>query len=323
MADWRRYLASLPERTVRAAAALGGGAVREVTDVALPSAVRGSTLYQATVARLLRILVEGVGGVGGLYPPDLMPVRDLTTRKAAGNVVELASILAMGWSPLWWLAAAADVSGGSKAYLRALVDELEATKLLPAGTDVSSFDGLLSELEAKSGTLADAVDVPPLNVADARTAWDRLREHPGDLPGPSDLSSLFDALQAAARHEGRSVSEVSAAVGLAAARAGWELGNTHVVDYYRQALAEIDREGLLRFLRRVTRPYLSQVGRHFLPSTATYTDKALGWAGDRLEQRRGGGDPTGDTSPAAPPPTMPPTPAVPSAPPAAGGRQTD
>lgn len=290
MTDWRRYVASLPERTVRAAAALGGGAVREVSEVALPTAVRGSKLYEATVARLLRIIVEGVGGVGGVYPVDVgaMPVRELMTRKAAGNVLEFASILAMGSSPLWWLAAAADVSGGSKAYLKALVGELEESKLLPAGTDVSSFDGLLSELEAKSGTLADAVDVPPMNLGDARHAWDRLRQQQGELPGADDLSTLFDALQEAARREGRSVSEVSAAVGLAAARAGIELGTTHVVDYYREALGEINREGMLTFLQRVSHPYRTQIGRHFAPSAATYTDQVLGWVGDRRERRRRG-----------------------------------
>ncbi len=322
MADWQRYLASLPERTVRAAAALGGGAAREVSDLALPSALRGTKLYQATVARLLRIIVEGVGGVGGVYPPEVgaMSVRELTTRKAAGNVVEFASILAIGSSPLWWLAAAADVSGGSRAYLRALIAELAEAKLLPAETDVSSFEGLLTELETRSGTLADAVDVPPLNLADARTAWDRLRQAPGDLPGPDDLASLFDALQAAARREGRSLSEVSAAVGLAAARAGWELGTTHVVDYYRDALGEINREGLLTFLRRIARPYLGRAGRHFLPATPTYTDQALAWAGDRLDRRRVPHPSTAaDLPDGPPPPPRPLPPPEPDPPPSPAG----
>jgi len=315
MADWRRYLASLPERTVRAATALGAGAVREASEVALPAAVRHSKLYQATVARLLRILVEGVGGVGGVYPKELMPVGELTKRKTVGNVVEFASILAMGSSPLWWLAAAADVSGGSKAYLKALVGELEEAKLLPTGTDVSSFEGLLAELETKSGTLADAVDVPPMNLADARTAFAKLRQAPDDLPGPSDLSALFDALQEAARREGRSVSEVSAAVGLAAARAGLELGNTHVVDYYQQALAEINREGLLRFLGRVTRPYRTRIGGHFRPSAETYTDRLI----DRIGRRRDGRnrEPAGSGTEAAAPARagIEPVPSPPAAPP--------
>ena len=41
-----------------------------------------------------------------------------------GNVLELGSILAFGFSPLWILAAAADVTHGSRAYLDSLVGEL-------------------------------------------------------------------------------------------------------------------------------------------------------------------------------------------------------
>ena len=41
----RSYLASLPERTARAGAALTGGLVYEASEVVLPLAVRRSKLY--------------------------------------------------------------------------------------------------------------------------------------------------------------------------------------------------------------------------------------------------------------------------------------
>ncbi len=97
----RSYLASLPERTARAGAALTGGLVYEASEVVLPRAVRRSKLYQAVIGRLLRIMIERMGGVEGLYPAQEMPVRELLVRKTAGNVVELSSFLAVGWSPLW------------------------------------------------------------------------------------------------------------------------------------------------------------------------------------------------------------------------------
>jgi hypothetical protein len=71
----RSYLASLPERTARAGAALTGGLVYEASEVVLPLAVRRSKLYQAIVGRLLRIIIELVGGVEGVYPTQDMPVR--------------------------------------------------------------------------------------------------------------------------------------------------------------------------------------------------------------------------------------------------------
>ena len=107
----RSYLAFLPERTARAGAALAGGLVYEVSEVALPLAVRRSKLYQAIVGRLLRIMIELVGGVEGVYPAQEMLVRELLVRKTAGNVVELSSFVAVGWSPVWLLAGASDLVG--------------------------------------------------------------------------------------------------------------------------------------------------------------------------------------------------------------------
>ena len=54
----------------------------------------------------------------------------LAVRKAAGNVVELGSILAFGFSPLWLLAGAADVTRGTRVYLDALVAELKAAGVI-------------------------------------------------------------------------------------------------------------------------------------------------------------------------------------------------
>jgi hypothetical protein len=90
-------------------------------------------------------------------------------------------------------------------------------------------------------------------------------------------------MQATAQREGRSLTDVSAALGLAAAKAGLEMGNVHVFDFYRDALGAIREEGLLRFLRRVATPYLSRAGSHFDPNVTTYTDRFLRW----LESRRG------------------------------------
>src|SRR3712207_5427254 len=176
------YLASLTERTARAGAALTGGLVYETTEVMLPLAVRRSKLYQAIVGRLLRITIELVGGVEGVYPTEEMPVRELLVRKTAGNVVELSSFLAVGWSPVWLLAGASDLVGGTKVYLRTLVRELRDAGVLAADANVGSFEELLTTLEGTSGVLADTVDVPPLNVPSLRASWQELRRQAADLP---------------------------------------------------------------------------------------------------------------------------------------------
>jgi hypothetical protein len=277
----RGYLASLPERTARAGAALTGGLVYETGEVLLPLAVRRSRMYQAVVGRLLRITIELVGGVEGVFPTEEMLARELLARKTAGNVVEIGSFLAVGWSPVWLLAGASDLIGGSKAYLRVLLTELKNAGVLAAEEDVSSFEELLSALEGTSGVLADTVDVPPLNVAGVRASWQELRRQAGDLPDAQGLEKIFSQLRLAARREDRSVMEISSVVALGAVRAGVTLGNVHIFDYYRGALRTIADEGLVSFLYRTSTPYLTRARSHFDPESSTFSERLLRRWADR------------------------------------------
>jgi hypothetical protein len=236
---------------------------------------------------LLRITIELVGGVEGVYPSEGMQARELLVRKTAGNAVEIASFMAVGWSPVWLLAGASDLVGGSKVYLRALVTELRDAGMLAAEDDVSSFEELLSALEGTSGVLADTVDVPPLNVAGVRTSWQELRMQAADLPDTAGLEKIFAELQSAARQEDRSILEISSIVALGAVHAGVELGNAHVFDYYRSALRMIVEEGLLSFLQRTSTPYLTRAGAHFDPASGTYSESLLRrWANRRSPVER-------------------------------------
>ena len=269
------YLASLPERTARAGAALTGGLVYETGEVLLPLAVRRSRLYQAIVGRLLRLTIELAGGVEGVYPTEEMPVRELLVRKSAGNVIEFGSFLAVGWSPVWLLAGASDLVGGTKAYLRTLVTELRDAGVLAPDADVASFEELLTTLEGTSGVLADTVDVPPLNIPSMRTSWQQLRLQVADLPDADGLEKIFSDLRLAARQEDRSILEISSMVALGAVHAGVRLGDAHIFDYYRSALPTIVEEGLVSFLRRVSTPYLTRARSHFDPGSSTYSERLL------------------------------------------------
>lgn len=284
-----RYVVSMPERFARASAALAGGALYETSQVALPQAVRESKLYQVTVSRLLRILIEWVGDVPGIYQDEEIAAGELAARKFTGNVVEFASIFAVGFSPLWILAAASDVMGGSKAYLRTLVAELQQTGQLPAETDIRSYEELLQRLETSSSVLADTIDIPPMSVKDARASFEALRRQADDLPSADELALIFRELQATAEREGRSVSEISAALAGAAARAGVNLGNTYIFDFYRESLRTIQEEGLLRFLLRTSTPYVKRAGGHFDPRAGTYTDRAMDYLAARRARTKPGG----------------------------------
>ena len=282
-----RRVVPAPSREPLAGAALEGGLVYEASEVVLPDAVRRSKLYQAIVGRLLRITIELVGGVEGVYRSEEMQARELLVRKTAGNAVEIASFMAVGWSPVWLLAGASDLVGGSKIYLRALVTELRDAGVLAAEDDVSSFEELLSALEGTSGVLADTVDVPPLNVAGVRTSWQELQVQAADLPDAAGLEKIFAELQLAARQEDRSILEISSIVALGAVHAGVKLGNVHVFDYYRGALRMIVEEGLLSFLHRTSTPYLTRAGSHFDARASSHSERLLRrWADRRSPVER-------------------------------------
>jgi aconitate hydratase len=274
------YLASLPERALRAIAALGGGAVHETSELVLPRLVRRSRLYEATAKNLLRIAVELVGGVerpaeavSSEHEPD---PRRLAVRKGAGNVVELGSILAFGFSPLWLLAATADVTRGTRTYVEALVAELKAAGVLPSDVELDSVDDLLGALEAASGTTARFLDIPPLELDALRRSLADLREDTRDLPSPAELAAVYDALLAEAEREGRSLLEVSAGVGLAFFNAARKVGRQQLLEPYSEDLRPLREEGFAAYARRVGRPYAEAVARHLRPSTPTLTERALG-----------------------------------------------
>lgn len=278
--------ASLPERSVRAGAALAGGLVHEAAEVVLPDWLRRSRLYQATVARMLRITVELIGGVQDVFPEEEVSVEELAVRKAAGNVVELAGVLAVGWSPLWLLAATADLTGGARIYLRTLVEELKRSGLLDEEADIQSVEDLLDALERTSGLMADTIDIPPLNVEEMRRSWEALQRNRSALPDGQALASLFSRLREVAAREGRSLFSVSSLLAAGAVRAGIQLGNTHVFDYYRETLNKIDEEGVLAYVRRVARPYLEQSVRHFDPDSPTLTERFLQHVRNRRSEDR-------------------------------------
>ncbi len=269
------YLASLPERALRSAAALMGGALYEGTEVLLPAWLRNTVLYKATVARLLRLTIELLGGVPGVYPAGDMEIQELAVRKTLGNVVEVAGFLAVGWSPLWVLAAAADLTGGARVYLRALVEELKRDGLLPADAELRTVDELLNALEGTTEVLAEAVDVPPLRVEDMRRSWQTLKRNAADLPQADELAAIYSQLLSLSRREGRSLRSLSALIALDALRAGVGMGNSYLFEYYRQALRSIQHEGFPAYMRRVVQPYLHAARRHFHPTQETFSERML------------------------------------------------
>lgn len=269
------YILSLPERLLRALSAVLGGLFFEIAEVIFPAWLRRTRLYQALVYRFLRLIVELVGGVQAERTAEQIQVADLARRKAVGNVIELLSILAVGWSPLWILAAASDLSGGTRAYLETLVVELHRQGVLKDPAGVQSVDDLLGALETSTGVAADLVDIPPLEIQSLRQSWQALQQQASSLPGPELMAQTYRSLVETAREQRRSIGEVSALIAVGALKAGVNLTTQHTFSYYQQAFNAIQTEGWGAYARRVSKPYLIASAGHFDRKRKTNTEKFL------------------------------------------------
>ncbi len=278
-----RYLVSLPERLARTIASLVGGTVHETAELVLPRLIRRSRLYEATAKNLLRITVELVGGVE--RPQEAIAAEfekspgRLAVRKGAGNVVELGSILAFGFSPLWLLAAAADVTRGTRVYLDVLVDELKDAGVIARNAKLRSVDELLAAFEGATGTTARLIDIPPLELAGLKRTLTDLREDAEELPTPTELAAVYSALVREADREQKSILEVSVGMGYAFFNAARAVGRQHVLDPYKEDLKPVRDEGFAAYALRVGRPYAQAIARHFDPGRETLTEKGLGKLG--------------------------------------------
>jgi hypothetical protein len=272
---WRLY-ASLPERGLRAGAAGLGGTLQESFELTLPRFVRRSRLYEATAKNLLRVVIELVGGVEGSPTAQAdASAGEIAKRKAAGNIVELGSIAAFGFSPLWLLAAASDLTHGSRVYLASLTEELKAAGVLAEDVDPGSVDELLGVLENTSGDTARLIDIPPLELRELRASVAELSSHADSLPSPDELAALYAALRRTAAAENRSLLEVSAGVGLAFLTSAKKVSGEHVVAPYREDWRPVRDEGVGAYARRVSRPYAAAVSRHLDAGRHSRTERLL------------------------------------------------
>jgi hypothetical protein len=218
--------------------------------------------------------VEYVGGVEGRFPSEMW-APELIKRKVAGNVVEAGCVFTVGFSPLWFLAAASDVTNGTRVYLDAFVKELKRAGVLPESTEVSTVSDLLTVMDGASSQAADAIDIPPAAIADMRDAVDLLRENAELIPGPQPLANVFTQLSEAATEQKHSLLAVSTLVAAGAVGTGVQLGSTHIFSFYADALKDIRNEGVSQYLAHISQPYVEAATRHLSPNSPALTPRLI------------------------------------------------
>ena len=292
----KTYLISLPERLVRSALGFGAGVAHEVGEVVLPEGVRRGQLYQNLVDATLRYLIEEVGGVEGVYSAAGTLPDDFLARRTAGNAVEMLGIVAFRASPVWILAALADLCGVGRHLIPELADALKAQGLLEQDAQFATVDQLLDGLERTSSRVATTINTPPLDVAGLRHEWQAIREEtrllpPGSLPSRDTISHLWAQLKAESARQNRSIFETSSVMAVSAAQAlpgglRWLTASTRVgamrtgevfaaslLDHYKQTLNEIRQVGYVAYAGRHFRPYVRAAVAQFSPKRSTLTER--------------------------------------------------
>jgi hypothetical protein len=293
-----RYLVSLPERLFRSGAALAGGLIRQVGDVTLPAAVRRTKTYQTMVDIALRFMIEQVGQVEGVYPTEGELANNFLMRRTAGHGIELIGILAFRASPVWIMAALADISGAGRQIVQEVANALKQEGLLEGDAKFENIDQLLDGLEETAGRAAYVFNAPPLDVAGLRQEWQAFRSSaskipPRNLPSADLVRRHWDELKAEASRQNRSVFALSSLVALgvvsrapdnllrlarAANRAVWHTGQIlagGLLDHYSKTIEEIRTRGFAAYWAEEFRPYLRAAAGQFSPSHRSLTDKWL------------------------------------------------
>lgn len=305
----KAYLLSVPERLIRSVLGLGAGVARETAAVALPDGVRRSQLYQNLVDATLRYVIEQVGGVEGISGGERTLPDDFLVRRTAGNAIELLGIVAFRASPVWILAALADVCGLGRHLIPEIAEALKAQGLLDKDTQFNDVDQLLDGLERTSARLAATVNTPPLDVAGLRSEWAAIREHaralqPADLPSRDTIRNIWSQLKNESQQQDRSIFETSSLMAVSAARSlpdgvRWistsaRIGATRtgqvfaaaLLDHYRETLTEIRQTGYVAYASRQLSPYLRACLSQFSPKRRTLTERLI----EKLPTRRTRGE---------------------------------
>ncbi len=306
MRRYSPYLLSLPERVLRSASALAAGLVREIGNVSLPAGVRRTRLYENMVETTLRFLIEQVGQVEGAYPVEGKLAENFLLQRTLGDGIDLVGMVTLHASPVWVLAALADISGAGRQLMDEITRTLKDEELLDRGTNFENVDQVLDGLERTAGQLAKAIRFPPLDIPRLRSEWKALTEAvrtipPRSLPRPELVRGEWQGLKDEAARQHRTVFELSSLMALSTVRtvpenlvwlsrcartATLRTGQFFaegLLDHYRSTLNEISETGYLEYWRREFRPYLRAAAKQFSPSHRSLTERLF-------DRPSGGGD---------------------------------
>jgi hypothetical protein len=255
-------------------------------------------------------MIEQLGEVKGVYPSGGQLAGNFLARRTAGHGIELAGLLAFRASPVWIMAALADVSGAGRHIVQEIAEALKQEGMLKGDAKFENVDQLLEGLEQTASQVADLCNAPPLDVAGLRREWVTFRTAvakipPRNLPSAGFLGEHWEELKAEAAAQNRGVFELSSMMAVSALasvpvtllrlaratnRAAWRSGQTlgaSVLLHYSQVLAEIHECGYAAYWSEAFQPYLRAAAGQFSPKHRSLTARWLKKAANLSRDREG------------------------------------
>ena len=284
---------------IRSASALAAGLLHEIGEATLPPAVRRTRLYRSMVEAVLRFLIEQVGQVEGVFPSEGKLAEDFLLRRTAGNGIELIGVLSFRASPVWVLAALADLSGAGAHIIREIGEGLKQEGLLKPDAAPSSVEEMLAGMEDAAGRTAEAINTPPLDIGELRREWLDLRKAWFSLPAHklipgAKIEETWTKLNRAAAMTNRPVVQLSSLLALSALTrlpdgVAW-LGKStkvaasraagifaeEILDHYSTTLDAIAEQGIAEWWAAEFRPYLAAAASQFSPGRKAWSERVLG-----------------------------------------------
>jgi hypothetical protein len=287
------YALSLPERTARSLAGAVGGLSKLMTDTLLPAPLRKTKFYDHFLGSTQRFLIESLGDVQPSSPTGEKLPDDFLPRKLVGNVVDGAGIFAFHFSPLWFFAIVGDVAGGTKDYLRRVVEELKKDGAIEEGEDkIDTAEELLEALSKASAKTALPFDSPPLSSADLKKLRDEIVHGYGDLYSKGKkaiptIDTLWSVVEDVRKRDKVDFLKLMGSMTLASAKAvGTASGSMFyekIIGSYSDSLTAVRKEGFGPFFLRESTPYIEAMAGAFSKSKKSWTEKLLSgdWFGKK------------------------------------------
>ncbi len=270
------YLASLPERTVRAVVSIATGVSSLTVKILLPDFLRNTTVYRVTFGMLQQFLIEKVAQIESQESPYRLKDK-YAARKVAGTVLEGIGLVSVHFSPVWALAILSDVADGSTVYLKKLIEDLKEDGLVDPEGEYDSVTMLLEGIREGSRIGASAIDMPPIDAKE----WEKTYR---------EMEAIFQQMKKVSKENRISINRLSGAMSIdlmkRMGKTSGKLMADTMLDSYRRSLDEMAKTGAVDYIQNHMRPFVRQVGVQFEKNRPSVTERLIETVKNKFKSRK-------------------------------------